>query len=140
MSDPEEQPTPSPARRGLWLVGVPVLAALIPWLVLSGADANPRGLALLAIGSLPLLGGLGALSFSFVAPVRVWPLVPYLLATAVFLFVLLAASDITHDDGLQFGPASVLAVALPLLALLGGLASFAWVPEVVVEPEYESRS
>jgi hypothetical protein len=134
VSEPKHA-EPETVRRMIWLLAVPIGSALLPWLVLAAAGANPGGLGLLVVGAAPLIGGLAALSFSFVAPVRVWPLVPYIAAGAVFVFVLLVASDMTDGDKLEFGPALVIGLTLPVLALVGALVSYAWVPEVEPEPE-----
>ena len=91
MTEPQHAERTS-ARRILWLVVVPVGAALIPLLVLRASDDSLGGLAALRVGVAPLIGGLGALSFSFVAPVRMAPLVPFVAAGALFLFVLLVAA------------------------------------------------
>lgn len=120
-----------------WLIAVPVLGALVPWLVLGAADADPGGLLLLLVAVAPLVGGLGAVSFSFAARVRMAPLVPFIAAAAVFLFVLLVASDMTSGNKLDFGPAQAIAVALPVLALAGGVVSLLWPPEP--EPAWEAE-
>ena len=136
MSEPQHA-EPAIARRALWLLVVPIAAALLPWLLLRVADANPGGLGLLVVASVPLMGALGALSFSFVAPVRMLPLVPYVVAAAAFLFVLLVASDITSGNKLDFGPAQVIGVIMPVLAVAGGIVSYLWLPEP--EPEWEAE-
>lgn len=136
MTEPQHAERTS-ARRILWLVVVPVGAALIPLLVLRASDDSLGGLAALLVGVAPLIGGLGALSFSFVAPVRMAPLVPFVAAGALFLFVLLVAANMTSGDGLDFGPVKVTGVLLPVLALVGGLVSYVWLPEP--EPDWEAE-
>ena len=139
MSEHAEPATP---RRAIWLIGVPVLSAVLPWLLLSAADKSPSGLVLLLVGVLPLVGGLGALSFAFVAPVRMPPLVPYVAAGALFLFFLLVGVNMTSGGGLDFGPVKAVAIILPVLALAGGLVSYAWLPEPEApwESEQEAES
>jgi hypothetical protein len=134
MSEQEAEPA-SGIRRAMWLLVVPIVSAIIPWLVLASTDSSLGGAKAFVVGAIPLMGGLGALSFSFVAPVRMWPLVPYVGVGGVFLFVLLTASTMTSRDGLEFGPVKVLAIVLPLLAVAGGVVSYAWLPEP--EPDYE---
>ena len=134
MSETEAEPEPSIVRRAIWLLAVPIVSALLPWWVLATKDSLGGGAAAL-VGAIPLMGGLGAMSFSFVAPVRMWPLVPYVVVAGAFLFVLLTAGTMTSGDRLEFGPVRVMAVLLPLLALAGGVVSYAWRPEP--EPDYE---
>lgn len=119
----------------LWLLLAPIVSALVPWLVLATSDSSLGGGRAFLVGAVPLMGGLGALSFSFVAPVRMWPLVPYVALGGVFLFVLLTAATMTSRDGLEFGPVRVFAIVLPVLALAGGVVSYLWLPER--EPDWE---
>ena len=137
MSEPESDDVEvSAVRRAIWLVAVPIGSALLPLLVLAATDKGLGGLVLLLVAVVPLIGGLGALSFAFVAPVRMWPLVPYIAAAALFLFVLLVSANMTSDDGLDFGPVKVIGMVLPVLAIVGGLVSYSWVPVIEPEPEY----
>ena len=137
MSEPESDDVEvSVVRRAIWLIGFPISSALLPLLLLAATDKSLGGLVLLLVAVVPLVGGLGALSFSFAAPVRTWPLVPYIAAAALFLFVLLVSANMTSEDGLEFGPVKVIGMVLPVLAIIGGLVSYAWVPVIEPEPEY----
>jgi hypothetical protein len=136
MTEPQHA-GPGTARRLVWLLVVPIASALFPWFVFSVLGARPGGLVLLLVGAVPLIGCLGALSVSFAVTARLWPLVPYAVAGALFLFLLLAAHDITNGNPLGFGPALVLAVAMPVLALAGGVVSYRWLP--VPEPGWEAE-
>jgi hypothetical protein len=137
MSEPEtEIVEDSVVRRAIWLIGVPIGSALLPLIVLAGTDKSLGGLVLLLVAVAPLIGGLGALSYAFVAPVRMWPLVPYITAAALFMFVLLVAANMTSGDGLEFGPVQVIGIVLPVLATAGGVVSYAWEPVFEPEPEY----
>ena len=126
----------STVRRAVWLIGVPIGSALLPLMVLAGTDKSLGGLVLLLVAVAPLIGGLCGLSFSFVAPVRIWPLVPYIAAAALFMFVLLVAANMTSGDGLDFGPVKAIGFVLPVLAAVGGVVSYTWVPVIEPEPEY----
>ncbi|MFL6108562.1 MAG: hypothetical protein ACJ72L_16515 [Marmoricola sp.] len=139
MSEPKHA-EPSSVTRMIWLLVVPIGCALVPWLAFEVADGNPSGLALLVIGAAPLTGCLAALSFSFVSPVRMWPLVPYVVAAAIFVFLVLAARDATSGGGFAFLPVRIFGLALPPLAILGAVISYAWIPVVEPEPEYEPRA
>ena len=138
MSQPQHA-GPVDVRRIVWLLVVPIASALVPWLVLSVAGARPGGLGLLLVGAVPLVGCLGALSVSFSVAARLWPLVPYAVAGALFLFLLLAAQDITSGNPLHFGPASVVGFALPVLAVVGALVSYTWLPDPQPEDEPEDE-
>lgn len=138
MSEPQHA-GPAIVRRAIWVLVVPIVSALLPWLILDLAGSDPGGLGLLLVGAAPLVGGMAALSFSFVAPVRVLPLLPFTVAGAVFLFVLLAAQDMTSGNKLDFGPATVLGVILPVLAIAGGFISYAWLPAPAHDDEPENE-
>lgn len=138
MSEPQHA-GPANIRRIIWLLVVPIASSLVPWLVLSVAGARPGGLGLLLVGAVPLIGCLGALSVSFAVAARLWPLLPYAVAGALFLFLLLAAQDITNGNPLDFGPAGVTGVLLPVLAVAGALVSYTWVPEPEPEDEAEDE-
>src|SRR5689334_514318 len=139
MSEPEAEPEPGIIRRAVWLLAVPIVSALIPWVVLASTDSSLGGGRAFLVGVIPLMGGLGAMSFSFVASVRMWPLGPYVAAGGAFLFVLLTAATMTSSDGLEFGPVKALAIVLPVLAAAGGAVSFAWRPEPEPEYDYEAE-
>jgi len=139
MSEQETRSEPSVIRRMVWLLVVPIVSGLLPWVVLAGTSSSLGGGRAFLVGAVPLMGGLGAMSFSFVAPVRMWPLVPYVAAGGIFLFVLLTAATMTSRDGLEFGPVKVFAIALPLLAVAGGVASYLWRPEPEPDYDYEAE-
>jgi hypothetical protein len=134
MSEPQHA-EPATVRRAMWLLGVPIGSTLLPLAVL--ARSSPGAFGMLLIGAIPLIGGLGALSYSFVAPVRMWPLVAYIAGAAVFVFLVLVSVNMTSGTGLDFGPVKVVGLALPVLALAGGLVCYAWLPEP--EPAWESE-
>ena len=138
MSEPQHA-GPAIIRRAIWLLLVPMASALVPWLVLGLADARPGGLAMLLVGSAPLIGALLALRYAFGELVRSWLLIPYLVAAAVFVFVILAAGDITSGNRLDFGPATVTGVLMVVLAGVGGVVSYVWATEPEEESDWESE-
>ncbi|RNL78790.1 hypothetical protein EFL95_06895 [Nocardioides marmorisolisilvae] len=130
---------PGPARRAFWLLLVPMASALVPWLVLGAADARPGGLAILLVAAAPLIGALLAIRYAFGALVHSWLLAPYVAAAAVFMFVILAAGDITSGSRLDFGPATVTGVIMVVLAGVGGVVSYVWAPEPEEESDWEAE-
>ena len=71
--------------------------------------------------------------------VRSWLLAPYVAAAAVFMFVILAAGDITSGNRLDFGPATVTGVVLLVLAGVGGVLGYVWAPEPEEESDWEAE-
>ncbi len=116
--------------RMVWLLVAPLGASFFPWLVVASnvtLDIGSWGTCLLA--SVPLLGALAALVYGLVAsePVRWWPLAPYALSAAAFLYFLVSVLNITDGDGLEFFPVLVIGLFQPFLALAGGVISFVWI-------------
>ena len=138
MSEPQHA-GPAIIRRAIWLLVVPMASALVPWLVLGLADARPGGLSILLVASAPLIGALVSLRYAFGELVRSWLLVPYVVAAAVFVFIVLAAGDITSGNRLDFGPATVTGVVMVVLAGVGGVVSYVWAPEPEEESDWEAE-
>lgn len=116
--------------RMVWLLGVPVGTSFAPWLVVaSNVTLDTGSWEIWLLGSFPLLGALAALVYGFAVPepVHWWPLAPYALSAAAFLYLLISALTITDGDGLEFFPVAVVGLFQPFLALVGGLISYLWI-------------
>lgn len=124
---------PSLPQRLVWLLAVPLGSAFVPWMVVALGDHDHElsWFWILVVLLVPLLGALGGLAYAWGAPLPAsrWPLVPYLLAAVLFAgFVVHAMLPNETSSGMEGVPIVLIGFFQPLLALLGGVVSFAWVP------------